>query len=435
MELAEELVALARSMEHAVNPAAAMLVIDDAASELKRCLARGTMVNAHVQAVQAEMSMIRGTVLFHYENFDQAYQEFLIALGTLAGSTASAPGLEQFEEVYFWLGETSLRRRRQFEAAAWYCKAAEVGSRNGLAMLETLMQVDGRVLTVLPRPIHQLLAKQAASTEKKPYELLSSLWSQYSPAVDLAKKKRNDTPKKAEPTEVQLPSSLAAEFDRLFKDEYDVFLVQGRNTTQEEVYTYLRVPRAKERAFLIASNGGFKAEEYGKILAGGIGKPPQILADEMSRLYPVVSTGSGGVSSPLVIGKQSLVLGPWERLVSADIEPERLLELLSIRAGALFAEKGDVGEAIHCAEELHENGRTNHRLLYNAACAYALAAKAALSKADHKGSAETCQRSAIDCLKESISAGFSDFAFLAKDDDLDALHDLPEFKALFPKAK
>ena len=40
---------------------------------------------------------------------------------------------------------------------------------------------------------------------------------------------------------------------------------------------------------------------------------------------------------------------------------------------------------------------------------------------------------ALDALKESLAAGWDDFARIQKDDDLKPLRSLPEFEALIPK--
>jgi hypothetical protein len=40
---------------------------------------------------------------------------------------------------------------------------------------------------------------------------------------------------------------------------------------------------------------------------------------------------------------------------------------------------------------------------------------------------------ALDCLKESLAAGWDDFAHLRTDDDLKPLRGVPEFEMLLPK--
>ncbi len=77
--------------------------------------------------------------------------------------------------------------------------------------------------------------------------------------------------------------------------------------------------------------------------------------------------------------------------------------------------------------------------LYNAACAYgqphALVVK---NKPTPVGNEEAERQKYINlslaCLKEAIAAGYKNFDHIKRDEDLIALHGLPEFENLFPSS-
>jgi tetratricopeptide (TPR) repeat protein len=76
--------------------------------------------------------------------------------------------------------------------------------------------------------------------------------------------------------------------------------------------------------------------------------------------------------------------------------------------------------------------------LYNAACAYGLAAGLTVNDKMPPTPVDLAARKklvdlALACLKEAIAAGFDDFKLMKQDTDLTALRGLPEFERLFPK--
>jgi WD40 repeat protein len=75
---------------------------------------------------------------------------------------------------------------------------------------------------------------------------------------------------------------------------------------------------------------------------------------------------------------------------------------------------------------------------YDIACCYALCAAGAVKEKSEPTDVEQAEQKrlrdlALASLRDSIAAGYEDFAHMQKDPDLAPLRDLPEFKALFPK--
>jgi tetratricopeptide (TPR) repeat protein len=123
-----------------------------------------------------------------------------------------------------------------------------------------------------------------------------------------------------------------------------------------------------------------------------------------------------------------IATGDWNALLKTDAK--LLPELLSFRATAL-AGQGRLADVAQAGGKLRELEPKTDGNLYNAACAYGLCA--GLAKAD-----DVERRKYIDlalaCLKEAVAAGYKDFDHMRQDADLIALHGLPEFEGLFPKA-
>ena len=130
-------------------------------------------------------------------------------------------------------------------------------------------------------------------------------------------------------------------------------------------------------------------------------------------------------------------LGDWKTLLEqpADVLPA-LLEL----RGTESVQAGRAADAVGAVAKLRELGTATADQLYNAACVYSLCAAAIKPEKDQDAltAEQTAARQqhiadALATLREAVAAGYNDFAHMQKNPDLAPLHDLPEFKALFPK--
>jgi serine/threonine protein kinase/predicted negative regulator of RcsB-dependent stress response len=130
-----------------------------------------------------------------------------------------------------------------------------------------------------------------------------------------------------------------------------------------------------------------------------------------------------------------LATGDWDSLLKADAKV--LPELLVLRATKML-KRGELAHAVQAGDKLRELTPKDKNNLYNAACVYARCAEFVTKDKPDPTDAEQAERQnflnlAIECLKESLAAGWDDFDHLRKDEDLTPLRSLPEFKMLFPK--
>ncbi|MBI5757888.1 MAG: tetratricopeptide repeat protein [Planctomycetales bacterium] len=130
-----------------------------------------------------------------------------------------------------------------------------------------------------------------------------------------------------------------------------------------------------------------------------------------------------------------LATGDWDALLKADAKV--LPQLLILRATEML-KRGELVHAVQAGDRLRELTPKDKNNLYNAACVYARCAEFVTKDKPDPTDAEQAGRQkflnlAIDCLKESLAAGWDDFDHLRKDEDLTPLRSLPEFQMLFPK--
>ena len=139
-----------------------------------------------------------------------------------------------------------------------------------------------------------------------------------------------------------------------------------------------------------------------------------------------------------------LAISDWETLLKADAK--LLPVLLSIRATEL-ANRGQLTEVAQSGAKLRELSATAEKgsdiahqagILYNAACAYSLCGMLVTKDKTQTTEAEQAERKkyldlSLACVKEALAAGYDNFEHMRKDTDLQPLHGLPEFEALFPK--
>ena len=130
-----------------------------------------------------------------------------------------------------------------------------------------------------------------------------------------------------------------------------------------------------------------------------------------------------------------MATGDWSA-IEALPEAQRLL-VLYYRVYA-FAGQGKLSEATEALDRWVALGPTKADDLYNLACGHGVLV-AALRKASPEPNEDEQRReaqhvaAALATLRQSISAGYSDFKHMATDTDLATLRDLPEFQSMLPK--
>lgn len=95
----------------------------------------------------------------------------------------------------------------------------------------------------------------------------------------------NDT-NNIEPNE-PLKTNFAEKFGELFKDEYAVILLQGKNSFGDIIYSYVEVTLPNIKLLYSALNSGedFTPSDFGKVLEAGKGEPSEELKAEMATRY------------------------------------------------------------------------------------------------------------------------------------------------------
>ena len=128
-----------------------------------------------------------------------------------------------------------------------------------------------------------------------------------------------------------------------------------------------------------------------------------------------------------------IAIGDWDNLLRQPAE--ELPSLLSIR-GTLFAGRGEFSKATRAAEKLRTIKEAEASQLYDAACVFARAANSiqpSSKQAVIRNTSEQRQKwikEAIETLKQSAEAGWTDFGHMRNDPDLAVLRDLADFKEL-----
>lgn len=81
--------------------------------------------------------------------------------------------------------------------------------------------------------------------------------------------------------------NMADKFGELFKDEFAVILLQGKNSFGDMIYSYVKVtlPNIKPLYNALGSGVDFSPSDFGEILAAGKGSPSEEVRNEMAKTY------------------------------------------------------------------------------------------------------------------------------------------------------
>lgn len=79
----------------------------------------------------------------------------------------------------------------------------------------------------------------------------------------------------------------ANDFSHLFKDEFAVMLLQGKNTFGDMIYSYVKValPDIKRLYAAMQSGANFNPSDFGTVVAAGKGEPTAEIRAEISSTY------------------------------------------------------------------------------------------------------------------------------------------------------
>ena len=252
----------------------------------------------------------------------------------------------------------------------------------------------------------------------------------------------------ADPNDAQKQRDLSISFGRLG----EVFLTLGRTadalTQFQDGLKIFRVlaeadPQSaeKQRDLMISH---YKLGEV-HVQAGQFDQAQERFAQGIVVLDGLIAKGQSVPASQrekalleqrrLFCTNAKLATGDWDTLLKLDTQV--LPPLLLLRATEAL-KRGELPNATQAADKLHALDPKDKNNLYNTACVYARCAEFVTQDKPAPTDAEQAERQkflnrALDCLKESLAAGWDDFAHMKTDDDLKPLRGLPEFEALFPK--
>ena len=102
------------------------------------------------------------------------------------------------------------------------------------------------------------------------------------------------------------PTNTQPDFSEFFKEDYGVFLLRGKNSFGNLIYSYVKVSFSNiDRVQHCLKNRlPFNPSDFGEVIAAGTGEPPPEVQAEIAALYPMIdqkpSDGSGATSSSAV---------------------------------------------------------------------------------------------------------------------------------------
>ena len=92
-------------------------------------------------------------------------------------------------------------------------------------------------------------------------------------------------------TQVLGQSGSSPNFGELFKDEYAIVFLQGKNTFGDLVYCYVKVMMAdiEKMHAILQGDAGFNPSDFGTVVAAGKGDPTLEVKAELALTYPMLS--------------------------------------------------------------------------------------------------------------------------------------------------
>jgi hypothetical protein len=86
----------------------------------------------------------------------------------------------------------------------------------------------------------------------------------------------------------------AVDFDDLFKDQFAILLLRGKNVFGDFIYCYLKasIKQIKELNTVLKGDKEFAITDYGTVVAAGKGNPPDDIKAEIALAFP------GAVDTP-----------------------------------------------------------------------------------------------------------------------------------------
>lgn len=108
-------------------------------------------------------------------------------------------------------------------------------------------------------------------------------------------------------------AGTAPDFSELFKEEFAVLLLRGKNSFGDHIYSYVKVslPNIKRLYESLTVGTNFNPSDFGEVVAAGTGEPSDEVKAEIAAQYPMLdqkpasssNSGSGGSAAAPVAKK------------------------------------------------------------------------------------------------------------------------------------
>ncbi|MDX2074051.1 MAG: hypothetical protein SFX19_06780 [Alphaproteobacteria bacterium] len=109
------------------------------------------------------------------------------------------------------------------------------------------------------------------------------------------------------------PAGEKPDFSELFKEQYAVVLMRGKNSFGDHIYSYIKITFANFKRMYeeMEAKKQFTPSDYGEVVAAGTGEPTDEVKAEIAAQYPMLdqkpasssSSGSGGSAAAPVAKK------------------------------------------------------------------------------------------------------------------------------------
>jgi hypothetical protein len=80
------------------------------------------------------------------------------------------------------------------------------------------------------------------------------------------------------------------DFSELFKEEFMVLFLRGKNTFGDQIYSYVKVsvPNIKRLHDALYNGENFTPSDFGEVVAAGRGEPSEETKAELALAYPIL---------------------------------------------------------------------------------------------------------------------------------------------------
>ena len=92
-------------------------------------------------------------------------------------------------------------------------------------------------------------------------------------------------------------TGASPDFSELFKEEYAVLLLRGKNSFGDHIYSYVKVSLPNIKRLYESLNIGttFNPSDFGEVIAAGKGEPTEEVKAEIAAQYPLIDQKPGAV--------------------------------------------------------------------------------------------------------------------------------------------